>query len=204
MFSLRTFLMGMFSLSRENDLTQWLREDGQKFLRSLGVREGQVLLDYGCGEGHYTLPAAQTVGEKGKVYAQDQGVSSQIKKQLQKYNIQNTRIIEKKTLIPLEDHSVDFILCYDVLHYLEERKKAYQEFNRVLKSSGTLSVYPKHHKDDDPLMGLAHIGLDEIAKEIEETGFSLKAKLYKKLIHDESITQGCVLNFQKRSQDGGN
>ena len=35
------------------------------------VKEGQILLDYGCGIGFFTVIAARMVGEKGKVYALD-------------------------------------------------------------------------------------------------------------------------------------
>ena len=35
------------------------------------VKEGQTLLDYGCGTGCFVVPAARIVGIKGKVYALD-------------------------------------------------------------------------------------------------------------------------------------
>jgi len=35
------------------------------------VNEGQIIVDFGCGYGSYTIPAAKMVGEKGKVYALD-------------------------------------------------------------------------------------------------------------------------------------
>ena len=40
-------------------------------IRKLGLKEGQKILDYGCGIGSYTFPAAKLVGEKGRVYALD-------------------------------------------------------------------------------------------------------------------------------------
>lgn len=32
-------------------------------LSELGVKAGQVILDFGCGSGTYTIPAAKLVGE---------------------------------------------------------------------------------------------------------------------------------------------
>jgi len=40
-------------------------------LRAVGVRGGLTVLDFGCGSGNYSIPAAKIVGEKGKVYTLD-------------------------------------------------------------------------------------------------------------------------------------
>jgi len=40
-------------------------------VHKLGLKEGQKVLDYGCGIGSYTFPAARLVGERGRVYALD-------------------------------------------------------------------------------------------------------------------------------------
>jgi len=42
-----------------------------KLLESIGVKPGQVVLDFGCGSGTYAIPAARIVGGRGKVYALD-------------------------------------------------------------------------------------------------------------------------------------
>lgn len=42
-----------------------------KILKQIGIRPGSYVLDYGCGSGSYTIPAAQLVGPTGKVYAAD-------------------------------------------------------------------------------------------------------------------------------------
>ena len=42
-----------------------------QLLKDVGIKAGQVVLDFGCGSGTYTVPAARTVGDKGKVYALD-------------------------------------------------------------------------------------------------------------------------------------
>ena len=40
-------------------------------LERIGIRRGQTVLDFGCGCGTYTIPAAKIVGEQGRVYALD-------------------------------------------------------------------------------------------------------------------------------------
>ena len=55
----------------KSDVEMWFKKDGEKFLRSVGLGKGQVVLDFGCGEGHYSIPASKLVGEEGKIYALD-------------------------------------------------------------------------------------------------------------------------------------
>jgi len=40
-------------------------------LERIGIRRGQNVLDFGCGSGTYTIPAAKIVCEQGRVYALD-------------------------------------------------------------------------------------------------------------------------------------
>ena len=43
----------------------------EQCLRDAGVTAGQTVVDYGCGPGLFTFPAAEIVGAEGKVYAVD-------------------------------------------------------------------------------------------------------------------------------------
>ena len=53
------------------EIRKWIEKDGVKFLREIGVKKDQAVLDFGCGEGHYTIPASRVVGRGGKIYALD-------------------------------------------------------------------------------------------------------------------------------------
>ncbi|KXA95428.1 hypothetical protein AKJ40_00175 [candidate division MSBL1 archaeon SCGC-AAA259M10] len=46
------------------------------FLFQIGVRNGQTVLDFGCGSGTFTVPAASLVGEEGTVYGLDKDIRS--------------------------------------------------------------------------------------------------------------------------------
>ena len=52
-------------------MEKWFTKDVSLFLQSIGMQKGQYVLDFGCGEGYYTIPAATVVGDQGKVYAVD-------------------------------------------------------------------------------------------------------------------------------------
>ena len=185
----------------KQDLKKWISRDGIKFLREIGVKKGQSLLDFGCGEGHYAIPASKIVGKNGKVYAldKDRDTLDTLKKLIKQDSIKNINLINENSKIPLADRSIDAVLCYDVIHYVnkKEREILHKEVHRVLKKEGLFSVYPKHHKEDIPLNELADVELEDIIKEIEGSNFILKHKLSKTLLHDEYYNEGCILNFRK-------
>ena len=46
------------------NIEKWLEEDGEVFLKDIGIRKGQLILDFGCGVGHYTIPTAKGYEKK--------------------------------------------------------------------------------------------------------------------------------------------
>ena len=46
-------------------------ENSELLFEQLQLSEGEVACDFGCGNGFYTLPMAEAVGETGAVYAVD-------------------------------------------------------------------------------------------------------------------------------------
>jgi tRNA A58 N-methylase Trm61 len=48
-----------------------LESQAFEVLQRVGITRGQIVLDFGCGSGMYTIPAAKIVGEQGRVYALD-------------------------------------------------------------------------------------------------------------------------------------
>ena len=182
------------------DVKKWLKKDGEKFLKNIGIKEGQIILDFGCGEGHYTIPIAKAVGEKGKVYAfdKDKEALNKLNRMINGTNIKNIEVINANSKVPLQDNSIDVVLCYDIIHYLKDRSVIYNEVYRVLREKGFFSVYPKHHKKDYPLQELADTELNDIISEIKRSGFILEHKFFKRLFHDDYYNKGYILNFRKK------
>jgi len=181
----------------------WEKENGVKFLRKVGLQPGKIVLDFGCKEGHYTIPAALTVGSKGRVYAVDkeQQAINELQQKAKANDLKNIKIIKTsgQTALNLESESIDVILFYDVLHYFgrHDRKKLYQEAQRVLQQDGLLSVYPKHTVEDNPLQEFRELNSNDVKREIENLDFYFEERYCGTISHDDSLNQGCVLNFRK-------
>ena len=182
---------------------EWETKEGVRFLRKIGIKSGQTILDFGCRVGHYTIPAAKAVGNDGAVYALDreQEALNELQQKVKVHNLKNVRIIKASGQIELnfESESIDVVFFYDVLHYFgnNDRKKLYQEAFRVLKQDGLLSVYPKHTLEDEPIQQFKALNLNDVKQEIEGSAFHFKEKYCGIISHDDGLNQGCVLNFSK-------
>lgn len=186
-----------------NDVKQWFKYDGIDYIRELGIKTGQIVVDFGCNTGNYSIPAAKVVGKHGKVYAIDRE-KSVIKKLLQRANYEGLTnieaIITSDSFIDLPKHSVDAVFIYDMLHYLYplEQEKLLQSVNLILKKEGMLSVFPKHNQSDWPMWHLANLTISDIIRMIELKDFILLDKNEKHLLHDDYFETGTVLNFKTK------
>lgn len=107
------------------------------------VREGNTFLDFGCGTGSFTIPAARIVGRHGKVYALDcfDKQLSIVKEQSRKEGLDNIHTILSNGHTGLPDESVDVVWMCDVIHEIPERRNVVKELHRILKKDGILVIY---------------------------------------------------------------
>lgn len=186
-----------------NQMEWWEKEGGVKFFKEIGLKSGQRVLDFGCRVGHYTIPAAKVVGDEGMVLAIDkeQHALNELEQKTRANKFKNIKIIKTsgQTTLDFESESIEIVLFYDVLHYFEksDRKKLYQEAQRVLKQDGLLSVYPKHILEDEPTQEFSKLSLNDVIREIEDSNFIFERKFCDIISHDDQLKKGCVLNFRK-------
>lgn len=136
-------------------------EDVRKPLQKAGIKEGQTILDFGCGPGHYTIAAAKMVGANGKVYALDihpLAVQS-VEKKARKAGLTNITTILSDRDTGLPDQSIDIALAYDMIHMVKDKQSLIKELHRVLKQNSILSVLAEHLKVEDVLKILEQDGL---------------------------------------------
>ena len=186
----------------ENDVQRWIKQEGIDYIKQLGIKAGQVVVDFGCNEGHYTIPAARVVGTTGTVYAidQEQSAIDQLMQTAQSVSLDNIiPIISSQPFINMPSASVDVVFIYDVLHYLnqKERKRLYRSVKSILKADGLLSVFPKHHIADTPMWHLEKLSIMDVVEEISTIHFTLLQKEKRRLIHDDTIETGMIINFKK-------
>jgi ubiquinone/menaquinone biosynthesis C-methylase UbiE len=122
-------------------------------VRKANIKQGDVILDYGCGPGSYTLAAVKEVGPNGKVIAVDIHplALKKIKKRMGKMGYINFETIQTDCATELNDESVDKIICFDVLHGVPNKNEILNEFHRVLKSNAMLS-FDDHHMNETEII----------------------------------------------------
>jgi len=149
-------------------------------VNKLNLKEGQKILDYGCGIGSYTFAAAKLVGEKGRVYALDKQplALKKIEEKAQREGFCNIDIILSDEDTGLPEESVDVILLYGVLPEIEHKEFLLRELYRVLQPNGYLST-----------RFCFRMKKDRILEIMEEANlFSLREQ------------KGHILNFSKKKQ----
>ena len=107
------------------------------------LKEGQIVLDLGCGSGLDVFLAAQKVGRHGKVIGLD--ISPEIiekaVKSAREGSYQNIEFkiapIEK---LPIPDESVDVIISNCVINHSPDKLAVFKEACRVLKPDGRMFV----------------------------------------------------------------
>jgi len=167
-----------------------------EMLQRIGITKGQTVLDFGCGSGTYTIPVAQIVGKKGKVYAldKDKHALDNLMKKAQLARLENIgkMITSGELTIELPDKSVDVTLLFDVFHryyfpQMSDRKRLLDEIYRITKTGGFVSVWPKHMEA-------------EVRAEMEAANFYLEDAFLETLIHDnKDVETGKVINFRKKA-----
>ena len=182
----------------DSDAKAWVAKKATGFLMRVGIKPGQVVLDFGCNKGNYTKAAARVVGPKGKVYAADKECDTldKLKRAVKRKKLSNVEClcVSEDGALPLPPCSIDVALLYDVLHrgYFPEaaqRKRILQTIHRVLRPTGLLSLYPTH------LRAYA-MTFESIIRDTEAVGFALCAESRRKLVHDGSIVRGRVFSFR--------
>jgi len=166
-----------------------------ELLETAGIKRGQIVLDFGCGSGTYTIPAAKIVAEQGRVYALDKDKKA-LDELIQKAKLAGLKNIERidtsgEPRIDLTDESVDIVLLFDVFHsyyfaQADDRKSLLNEIYRIMKPSAFISVWPKHMES-------------EAGDEIKNANFRLEKEHSEMLIHNNKDRErGQILNFRKR------
>ena len=157
----------------------------KKRLKKFGIKDGMIVVDYGCGPGRYTLPIAEMVGIKGKVYAVDihEMALKKVQEKIRKSGIKNIETSLAKENNDgeynsgLPDNIADIVCAIDMFFIIKRPQEFLSEIQRILKPDGILIIDDGHQSRKETKQKIDRSGIFSI---IEETKDHLKYKIAQK------------------------
>ncbi|MGT2476962.1 class I SAM-dependent methyltransferase [Paraburkholderia terrae] len=111
---------------------------GLQLLDALDLREGERVLDIGCGTGRLTESAAQRVGAQGEVLGIDP-LPLRVERALQRAQGRfAARVGRAEQLAGIADAHFDVVYLNSVIHWIPDQQEALREAWRVLKPGGRI------------------------------------------------------------------
>jgi ubiquinone/menaquinone biosynthesis C-methylase UbiE len=147
-----------FDPARLGSLTSKRRQQAvkpQDLLQRAGVQAGETILDWGCGAGFFTLPAARLVGEAGGVIAVD------VQKEMVEATLQaaaNAGLGNIKVMavgeyeLPAGLPPFDWVILAYILHEVHDPHRLLEVAQGALKHGGHLLIveWPQEVGDHGP------------------------------------------------------
>jgi arsenite methyltransferase len=122
-----------------------LEEFRRRVLENAEVREGDVVLDVGAGNGLIGFGALEQVGPSGHVIFSDvsQDLLDECRRLADELGVTDRCRFVRGSAddLPLPDASVDVATTRSVLIYLLDKRPAFAELHRVLRPGGRLSIF---------------------------------------------------------------
>jgi arsenite methyltransferase len=137
----------------------------ERVLEGARIEEGNVVLDVGAGDGLIAFGALALVGDNGRVLFADVSqelldVSRDLARELDALDRCEFVLARAEDLAPIGDASVDVVTTRSVVIYVEEKQKAFEEFHRVLKPGGRLSIFEPINRFAFPEPEGHYVGFD--------------------------------------------
>ena len=126
-----------------------------RVLGNAAVQEGETLLDVGAGDGLIAFGALDLVGEDGRVIFSDisRDLLEHSRKLAHEMGVEDRcefLLASADDLSDLGDASVDVVTTRSVLIYVEDKRRAFEEFFRVLKHGGRVSIFEPINRFKSP------------------------------------------------------
>ncbi|MBU4453196.1 arsenite methyltransferase, partial [Patescibacteria group bacterium] len=174
------------------------------------IKEGDVVLDLGCGAGFDVFLAQRKVGSKGKVIGVDmtEEMITKAKQNASKLDVKNVEfVLGDIEDLPINDETIDVIISNCVINLAPDKDKVFQEAHRVLKHGGALylsdivllgDLTPEQKQNPELLTGCVAGALpkENYLEKIRNAGFAVEIKKENK---DISKQQYSGINLESLS-----
>ena len=145
-------------------------------IEKVNIKPGDIVLDYGCGPGSFTLAAAEIVSPSGKVYAADVNAIAikKVQKSASKKGLDHIETIQTDCNTGLKDESINVVMCFDTIHHVDDPKGLLREFYRVLKPHSSLALDDHHLEEEEIIELITEQGFFELADKKEKLYLFIK------------------------------
>ncbi|MEZ5357499.1 MAG: arsenite methyltransferase [Candidatus Zixiibacteriota bacterium] len=109
----------------------------------LEMKEGDVVLDLGCGPGLDLFLAAKKIGNTGRAIGLDMtpAMLARARENIKASGLSNVEVREgEMEAMPVDDNSVDWVISNCVINLSPDKEKVFSEIARVLKPGGRMMV----------------------------------------------------------------
>jgi len=135
-------------ISLVHDKLYALIRDPYPSLRDAGLALGQRVLEVGCGPSHFTIAAAQLVGECGHVCALDINplAVARVEQRIATAGATNVAaMLSDVADTGIPDESLDLVFVFGLGHDRSDVADMWKELYRLLKPEGILAIEGRLH-----------------------------------------------------------
>jgi len=157
------------------------QEQPDKIVQFMGLKDGDIVADIGCGNGFFTLRLAKEIGPHGVVFAVDvqQGMLDQLNKRQKELSVSSIYPILGRFEDPLlPPGKVDWILLVDAYHEFSNPKPMLARMKECLAPGGRVALveYRGEQGSSKAAFPIPHdhaMTVDRVMSEWRPAGFEL-------------------------------
>lgn len=122
-------------------------------LRALGLHRGMAnVVDFGCGYGTFTIPAAQFIHGTVHAFDLEPEMITETTRKADRASLANIKLYLRDFITDgtgLPDSSVDYVMLYNILH-AEEPIRLLAESFRILREGGSVGIMHWNYDPETP------------------------------------------------------